>query len=212
MKVYHIDSLRSSRPLYSHCLLLDQYFFFTISSDHSSLHHILSCKSTSINNSLLIKMSYKAQIFAVIAELNDRSGSSAIAIKKIMQERMPKDKKWLNATFLAALKSAVEKGELVKVKASYKISADKKKADKKKAAPKKAKAPAKKKPAAKKTAAKKKAAPKKKTATKKTAAKKTTAAKKKAAPKKTTKKPAAKKTAKKPAAKKAAPKKTKAKK
>ena len=48
----------------------------------------------------------------------------------------------------AALKSGVEKGILVKVKASYKVSAEAKKPKKKKAAPKKKKAAPKKKKAA----------------------------------------------------------------
>merc|ERR1711971_1079128 len=84
-------------------------------------------------------MSYKAQIIEVIQELNERSGSSMIAIKKIMQDRLPKDKKWLNATFLTALKNGVEKGELVKNKASYKLSPEFKKKLKKDAEPKKPK-------------------------------------------------------------------------
>ena len=96
-------------------------------------------------------MSYKAGIVAAITELKDRTGSSSIAIKKHMQANLPKDKKWMNATYLAALKKMVADGDLVQNKASYKLSADfKKKSSKKKAAPKKKSAP------------KKKAAPKKK--------------------------------------------------
>merc|ERR1712238_222410 len=127
---------------------------------------------------------------AAITALKDgsRSGPSSIAIKKHMQGNMASDKKWLNATFLKALKSMVAGGELVQTKSSYKLSPEfKKKAGKsttKKAAPKKKTAPKKK------AATKKKAAPKKKTA-----AKKKTATKKKLAPKKKTtkKKTAAKK-------------------
>ena len=52
-------------------------------------------------------MSYKAGIVAAITELKDRTGSSSIAIKKHMQANLPADKKWMNATFLAALKKAV---------------------------------------------------------------------------------------------------------
>lgn len=98
-------------------------------------------------------MSYRAGIIEAVSELKDRTGSSMIAIKKFMQEKLPKDKKWQNATFLAALKTGVEKGEFIKLKNSYKLSADfKKKAiskakadakpkkEKKAAAPKKAKA------------------------------------------------------------------------
>ena len=96
-------------------------------------------------------MSYKAGIVAAITELKDRTGSSSIAIKKHMQANLPADKKWMNATFLAALKKAVADGDLVQTKNSYKLSADfKKKAAKgaKKAAPKKKKAAPKKKKAA----------------------------------------------------------------
>jgi histone H1/5 len=107
-------------------------------------------------------MSYKAGIIESIQELKDRTGSSMIAIKKLMQEKLPKDKKWMNATFLSSLKKGVADGEFVQIKNSYKLSADFKKALTKKAAP-----------------PKKKAAPKKATTTtKKTATKKTTAPKK----------------------------------
>ena len=49
-------------------------------------------------------MSYKAGIIEAIQEHKDRTGSSSIAIKKIMQAKLATDKKWMNATFLAALK------------------------------------------------------------------------------------------------------------
>jgi len=131
-------------------------------------------------------MSYKAGIIKAIDELKDRTGSSMIAIKKHMQANLPKDKKWMNATFLSALKSGVAAGDLVQIKNSYKLSPEfkQKRIAAEKAAAKKAKAAAKK--AEKKaTAPKKKAAPKKKkTAAKKTAPKKKTATKKKTAPKK----------------------------
>ena len=152
-----------------------------------------------------VTMTYKAAIVQAIQELGDRSGSSSIAIRKHIQAKMPKDKKWLNATYLSALKSAVAKGELVQSKNSYKLSADYKKklvkGDKPKAAPskaKKAKTEVKKKvTAAKKkktTDAKKKTVKKKVSAVKKSAEKKekkVTAAKKKvttATKKKVTKK------------------------
>jgi histone H1/5 len=109
-------------------------------------------------------MSYKEGIIAAIAALKDRQGSSTIAIKKHMQDAMPKDKKWLNATFLAALKQGVTSGDFVKLKNSYKLSADFKKTAEKKA---KAAAEPKKPKASKATAAKKKVAAgtKKKSAT-----------------------------------------------
>jgi histone H1/5 len=114
-------------------------------------------------------MSYKQGIVDAIQELGDRMGSSSIAIKKHMQARHPKDKKWQNATFLSSLKSGVDKGQLVKNKNSYRLHPDfkmklkgasttkkkkttvVKKAEKKVAAKTKAK-----KPTAKKTAIKKK--------------------------------------------------------
>eukprot|EP00957_Ditylum_brightwellii_P000086 5887-Ditylum_brightwellii.AAC.1 len=100
------------------------------------------------------------------------------AIKKHMQANMPSDKKWLNATFLTALKSGAAAGDFIKVKNSYKLPPEFKKkrieaAKPKKAAPKKKVAPKKKAAPKKKTAPKKKAAPKKKIGTKKSAAKKT---------------------------------------
>jgi histone H1/5 len=131
-------------------------------------------------------MSYKAGIVDAIQELGDRSGSSSIAIRKVMQSKLPNGKKWQNTTYLTALKTGVANGDFVQNKNSYKLSAEYKKklaksakaapATKKKAAPKK-KAPAKKKT----TAAKKKTAPKKKTTTTKKKApakKKTTTTKK----------------------------------
>jgi histone H1/5 len=61
-------------------------------------------------------MSYKAGIAAAIADMKERNGSSLISIKKWMQAKLPADKKWLNAQFLQALKSAVASGEFIKVK------------------------------------------------------------------------------------------------
>jgi RNA-binding protein YhbY len=66
-----------------------------------------------------IIMSYKAGIAAAIADMKERNGSSLISIKKWMQAKLPADKKWLNAQFLQALKTAVTAGELVKVKVQY---------------------------------------------------------------------------------------------
>ena len=82
-------------------------------------------------------MSYKAGIFAAITALADRTGSSSIAIKKHMQANLPKDKKWMNTTYLNALKKAVADGELNQTKGSYKLSAAKKAAAKKASKPKK---------------------------------------------------------------------------
>jgi histone H1/5 len=121
-------------------------------------------------------MSYREGIIAAIAALKDRQGSSTIAIKKHMQDSLPKDKKWLNATFLAALKHGVSSGDFVKVKNSFKLSADFKKTAEKKA--KAAAEPKKPKAASKAAAAKKKTATgtKKKTATTTTTTKKPKAA------------------------------------
>ena len=140
-------------------------------------------------------MSYKAGIVDAITELKDRSGSSMQAIKKVMQEKLPKDKKWQNAIFLKALKSMVAAGDLNQTKNSYKLSPEYKAKMKSSA-----KKPAAKKPAAKKATAAKKKAPAKKTTAKKAPAKKATATKKKAPAKKATatkKKAPAKKAAKK---------------
>jgi histone H1/5 len=132
-------------------------------------------------------MSYKAGIVEAIGSLKDRNGSSMMAIKKVMIEKLAKDKKWMNATFLAALKSGVKSGELVQIKNSYKLSADYKKQLTKKTTKSAVEEAPKKKPV--KKAAPAKAEPKKKaTAPKKkaTTAKKPKAATEKKAPKKKT--------------------------
>ena len=67
-------------------------------------------------------MSYKAGIVKAISDLNDRTGSSYVAIKTHMQANMPADKEWRDATFFKALKDGMEAGDFVKVKASYKLS------------------------------------------------------------------------------------------
>ena len=61
-------------------------------------------------------MSYKAAIVAAITELNDRKGSSSIAIKKHCQANLPSDKKWMNGMFLNALKAGVASGDFVQKK------------------------------------------------------------------------------------------------
>ena len=109
-------------------------------------------------------MSYKAGIIKAIEELKDRGGSSMIAIKKHMQKNLPAGKKWMNTTFLSALKAGVAAEEFVKIKNSYKLSVDFKKKQADALKPKKPKAAPKKK-----AVPKKKAAPKKKTAPKKKA-------------------------------------------
>lgn len=68
-------------------------------------------------------MSYKEGVIKTIIAYNDRSGSSLIAIKRHMKDALPGDKKWSNSAFLRALKSAISKGELTKIKGSYKLSA-----------------------------------------------------------------------------------------
>ena len=49
-------------------------------------------------------------IVEAIKELKDRNGSSMIAIKKVMQSKMPADKTWANRLFLNTLKAAVASG------------------------------------------------------------------------------------------------------
>jgi outer membrane biosynthesis protein TonB len=138
---------------------------------------------------------YGDLVKGAILALKDRTGSSLVAITKFLAASGS-----TNSTALkVALKNGVKKGTFIKVKASYKLSAEAKKPPPKKKVVKKkvvkktkpkktAKKPAAKKPAAKKTA--KKPAAKKTTKPKKTIAKKP-AAKKVA--KKAAKKPAAKK-------------------
>ena len=116
---------------------------------------------------------------AAIMALKDRTGSSMLAITKYIAANYPAAKN--TVAIKAALKAGVKKGTFLKVKASFKVSAEAKKP------PPKKKVVTKKKPAA-----KKKTATKKKPAAKKTAAKKTIK-KKPAAKKVVKKKPAAKK-------------------
>ena len=144
-------------------------------------------------------MSYKEGILSAISALKERSGSSSIAIKKHMQASLPSGKKWMNTTFLTALKTLTTAGDLIQIKSSYKLSPEykKKAADalkpkkpKKKVVPKKKSVPKKKK------LFKKKSVPKKKktTSKKKNASKKKSASSKKnSSTKKVTKKSAGKK-------------------
>ena len=143
-------------------------------------------------------MSYKEGILSAISALKERTGSSSIAIKKHMQASLPAGKKWMNTTFLTALKSLTTAGDLIQIKSSYKLSPEYKKkvADalkpkkpKKKAVPKKKTVPKKKKTAPKKkSASKKKAASKKKSAPKKKSSSKKKNVAKKSAGKKVSKK------------------------
>ncbi|CAN0574439.1 unnamed protein product, partial [Ectocarpus sp. 12 AP-2014] len=121
------------------------------------------------------KPTYNVMVFDAIKTLKERNGSSIQAIKKSITATYPT----LNFTphqMRSALKKGVESGKFVKMKASYKLSAEAKKpAPKKKVVKKvvKKKVPKKvaKKPAVKKTTTKKPAA-KKATTTKKTVTKK----------------------------------------
>merc|ERR1711976_491628 len=113
------------------------------------------------------KKTYKQMVAEALAALKSRGGSSRQAIAKHI-EANNKDLKNVNVHLKAALKSMVEKGDLIRTKGvgaagSFKLA--KKEAPKKKPAAKKpaTKKPAAKKPAAKKPPAKKKAAAKKPT-------------------------------------------------
>ena len=65
-----------------------------------------------------------------------------------MQDDLPKDKKWLNATLLSGLKAGIASGDFIHIKNSYKLSSEFKKiriaSEKKAAAPKDNSAPKKK--------------------------------------------------------------------
>mmetsp|Transcript_27889 Transcript_27889/g.55913 ORF Transcript_27889/g.55913 Transcript_27889/m.55913 type:complete len:159 (+) Transcript_27889:51-527(+) len=133
-------------------------------------------------------MSYKAKIVTAIEEFKDRTGSSAIAIKKHIIAANP-DMSWKNSVFLTTLKKSVAGGDFIQIKNSYKLSPEYKKKLTDALKPKKPK-----KKAAPKVAPKKKAAPKKKSAPKKSASKKASAKVKKTTKKITTKKGSSKKT------------------
>merc|ERR1712037_348617 len=126
---------------------------------------------------------------ASVTALKERNGSSLPAIKKYIAANYKVDIVKLNRFVNKALKNMAEKGELTKVKGSYKLPAKAKEEKKPKAKKPKAKTASKPKSPAKKAAKKPAAA-----AVMKSPAKKTT--------KKAAKKPAAKKTPKKAAAKK----------
>ena len=68
-------------------------------------------------------MNYKEGILAAITELNDRTGSSEVAIRHFMRRRMPANKKWLNNVFLRALKKLRLENEIYKNRPhSYKLT------------------------------------------------------------------------------------------
>ena len=116
---------------------------------------------------------YEAIKEAILA-LKDRTGSSPQAMKKWWAANGKKEV--ASHVLNKALKTGVEKGALVKVKGSYKLSAAAKAPPKKKVVKKKV---VKKKVVKKKTAPKKASKPKKKTAPKKKSAPKKKAAEKK---------------------------------
>merc|ERR1711916_143723 len=122
-------------------------------------------------------LAWKDMIFAAIADLKDRTGSSRVAIGRWILANFATSEDKVTLLLNRTLKREVEKGTLVQVKQSFKLSPDTKKAL--------AKAAKKAAPAKKTTKPKKKAAPKKKKAAPK---KKKAAPKKKKATKKSTKK------------------------
>jgi hypothetical protein len=138
-RVAALNSSLDLRPLAHACALIAYRLIHSLTCDLSVDHLVFADQSF-----IIITMSYAAGIIAAITGLKDRTGSSSIAIKKTMQASMPKDKKWMNATFLAALKKMVADGVLVQNKGSYKLGAKAKKAPKKKAAAPKKSAPKKK--------------------------------------------------------------------
>ena len=75
----------------------------------------------------------KREFQAAILELKERTGSSVAALTKYIKANN-KDVDFKAHLLRAALKAGVESEKLVKVKASYKLSADAKKAAKKPAA------------------------------------------------------------------------------
>merc|ERR1712117_485449 len=106
---------------------------------------------------------------ASVTALKERNGSSLPAIKKYIAANYKVDMVKLNRFVNKSLKNLAEKGELTKVKGSYKL-AKAKEEKKPKAKKPAAKKPAKKTPAAKKSPAKKAPKAAKKSAAKKSAA------------------------------------------
>ena len=56
---------------------------------------------------------YKSGIIKDIYEIKDHTVLSMILIKEYMKSDLPKDKKWLNATFLSKLKAGVASGDFI---------------------------------------------------------------------------------------------------
>jgi len=71
-------------------------------------------------------MSYKVKIVSAIQDLKDRSGSSAIAIKKHIMTSNP-EMNWMNSVFLTTLKKSVTDGDFIQIKNSYKLTPEYKK-------------------------------------------------------------------------------------
>mmetsp|Transcript_14832 Transcript_14832/g.32885 ORF Transcript_14832/g.32885 Transcript_14832/m.32885 type:complete len:221 (+) Transcript_14832:101-763(+) len=71
-------------------------------------------------------MSYKAKIVTAIQDLKDRTGSSAIAIKKHIMHANP-EMNWMNSVFLTTLKKSVADKDFIQIKGSYKLSPEYKK-------------------------------------------------------------------------------------
>lgn len=71
---------------------------------------------------------YSEMVLTAVEELRDRSGSSAVAISKWIKERYPVHETKYKSSASAALKACVKAGKLVKVKASFKLSAKEAKA------------------------------------------------------------------------------------
>ncbi|KAL7526177.1 hypothetical protein ACHAXR_001358 [Thalassiosira sp. AJA248-18] len=87
----------------------------------------LATSSTEISST----RAYKAGITTAITELKDLTGSSVITIRKHMLANLLPNTQFLNGVFFNALKQAVDDGDLLQNKISYKLSpAYKKKATK----------------------------------------------------------------------------------
>ena len=66
---------------------------------------------------------YKREIVSAIVELKEPRGSSSVSIKELVQDNLPADKSFHNASFMRALKKAVDDGDVVKsANNSYKLS------------------------------------------------------------------------------------------
>lgn len=68
-------------------------------------------------------MSYEAGIIKAVNELMYARRFSPAVIKEHMQGNLPAHEEWMNDMYLAALAKLVATGDLVKIKASYKLGA-----------------------------------------------------------------------------------------